>query len=136
MTKQKKKVTKKRVIKTQFSTNYNYESTGKNKDMGKSMTLPDQNLTIKELLDRHSRGVSLGAPDLQGEYFDTEVPRFSDLTEMLEYKKDLEQKRKELTEQINAEIESGKQQKPVVEDTEAEKKASEELDADKKTPKQ
>ena len=59
MTKQKKKVTKKRVIKTQFSTDYNYESTGKNKDMGKSMTLPDQNLTIKELLDRHSRGVNL-----------------------------------------------------------------------------
>jgi hypothetical protein len=125
----------KKLIKTQFS-GKTYQSSGYKKKMGKSMTLPDQNLTIKELLDRHSRGVSLGAPDLQGEYFDTEVPRFNDLTEMLEYKKDLEQKRKELTKQINAEIEASKPQKPVVEDTEAEKKASEELDADKKTPKQ
>ena len=130
----KKKVIKKRVIKTQFSTDYNYESTGKNKDMGKSMTLPDQNLTIQELLERHSRGVPLGAVDKQGEYFDTEVPRFNDLTEMLEYKKDLEEKRKELTKQINAEIEASKQQKPVVEDTEAEKEADDK-DADKKTPK-
>ena len=129
MTKQKK------VIRTQFSGKI-FQSSGYKKKMGKSMTLPDQNLTIKELLDRHSRGVSLGAPDLQGEYFDTEVPRFSDLTEMLDYKKELEQKRKELTKQINAEIAASKPQKPVVEDTEAEKVASEELDADKKTPKQ
>ena len=111
---------RKKVIRTQFS-GKTFQSSGYKKKMGKSMTLPDQNLTIKELLDRHSRGVSLGAPDLQGEYFDTEVPRFSDLTEMLEYKKELEQKRKELTKQINAEIEASKPQKPVVEDTEAEK---------------
>lgn len=123
------------VIRTQFS-GKTFQSSGYKKKMGKSMTLPDQNLTIKELLDRHSRGVSLGAPDLQGEYFDTEVPQFNDLTEMLEYKKELEQKRKELTKQINAEIAASKPQKPVVEDTEAEKEASEELDADKKTPKQ
>ena len=126
---------RKKVIRTQFS-GKTFQSSGYKKKMGKSMTLPDQNLTIKELLDRHSRGVSLGAPDLQGEYFDTEVPRFSDLTEMLEYKKELEEKRKELTKQINAEIAASKPQKPVVEDTEAEKEASEELDADKKTPKQ
>ena len=128
MTKQKKTINKAKC--------YLGQSTGYKKDMGKSLTVPDQNLTIKELLDRHSRGVSLGAPDLQGEYFDTEVPRFNDLTEMLEYKKDLEEKRKELTKQINAEIEAGKQQKPVVEDTEAEKEASVKEDADKKTPKQ
>ena len=126
---------KKKVIKIQFS-GKQYQSSGYKKKMGKSMTLPDQNLSIGELLERHSRGVPLGAVDKQGEYFDTEVPRFSDLTEMLEYKKDLEEKRKELTKQINAEIASNKPQKPVVEDTEAEKKASEELDADKKTPKQ
>ena len=125
---------KKKVIKTQFS-GKQYQSSGYKKKMGKSMTLPDQNLTIGELLDRHSRGVSLGAVDKQGEYFDTEVPRFNDLTEMLEYKKDLEQKRKDLTKQINAEIEASKQQKPVVEDTEAEKQADDK-DADKKTPKQ
>ena len=125
---------RKKVIKTQFS-GKTFQSSGYKKKMGKSMTLPDQNLTIQELLERHSRGVSLGAVDRQGEYFDTEIPRFNDLTEMLEYKKDLEQKRKDLTKQINAEIEASKQQKPVVEDTEAEKEADDK-DADKKTPKQ
>ena len=129
-------MTKRKIqFKTQFS-GKTYQSSGYKKKMGKSMTLPDQNLTIQELLERHSRGVPLGAVDKQGEYFDTEVPRFSDLTEMLEYKKELEEKRKELTKQINAEIEASKPQKPVVEDTEAEEKASEELDADKKSPKQ
>jgi len=110
-----------------------WNSSGHKKDMGKSMTVPDQNLTIGELLDRHSRGVSLGATDMQGEYFDTEVPRFNDLTEMLTYKKELEEKRKELTKQINEELASNKPQKPVVEDTEADKSVE---DADKKTPKQ
>ena len=126
---------RKKVIKTQFS-GKTFHSSGYKKKMGKSMTLPDQNLTIQELLERHSRGVPIGAVDKQGEYFDTEVPRFSDLTEMLEYKKELEEKRKELTKQINAEIEASKPQKPVVEDTEAEKEATDKEVADKKSPKQ
>lgn len=126
---------RKKVIRTQFS-GKTIQSSGYKKKMGKSMTLPDQNLTIQQLLERHSRGVPLGAVDKQGEYFDTEVPRFNDLTEMLEYKKELEEKRKELTKQINAEIEASKPQKPVVEDTEAEKEATDKEVADKKSPKQ
>ncbi len=126
---------RKKVIRTQFS-GETFHSSGYKKDMGKSMTLPDQNLTIQQLLERHSRGVPLGAVDKQGEYFDTEVPRFNDLTEMLEYKKELEEKRKELTKQINAEIKASKPQKPVVEDTEAEKEATDKEVADKKSPKQ
>ena len=98
---------------------------------GKSMTVPDQNLTIAELLDRHSRGVSLGAPDLKGEYFDTEIPRYDDLTDMLEHKKALIQKQKNLTKEINKELASKKEnkketslkEKPVDEVTEAEEKA-------------
>lgn len=78
---------------------------------GKSMTLPDQNLTIGELLDRHSRGVSLGAPDLKGEYFDTEIPRYEDLTDMLEHKKELVQKQIDLENQIK------EQQKQVQKET-------------------
>ena len=99
---------------------------------GKSMTVPDQNLTIQELLDRHSRGVSLGAPDLKGEYFDTEIPVFDDLTDMLQYKKDLIQKQIDLEEQIKQE-QALKQKESVVEDTQAEKEAepSEEKDPSK-----
>jgi hypothetical protein len=70
--------------------------------MGKSITVPDQNLTVRELLDRHARGVSLGAPQLKGEYFDTEIPKFDDLTDALEYKKNLIKKAEELDKKIKA----------------------------------
>ena len=44
----------------------------KNKWNGKIMdqtvhTVPDQNLSIRELLDRHSRGLPLGASENQGQ---------------------------------------------------------------------
>lgn len=87
------------------------QSSGYKKKPGKSMTLPDQNLSIAELLDRHSRGVSLGAPELKGEYFDTEIPRFDDLTDMLEHKKELVQKQIDLENQIK------QQQKQVQKET-------------------
>lgn len=88
-------------LRQQF-TGKTFYSSGYKKDMGKSMTVPDQNLTIKELLDRHSRGVPLGAPQLKGEYFDTEIPKFDDLTDALEYKKDLEKKKAKLEELLKS----------------------------------
>ena len=57
-----------------------------------TQTVPDQNMGIRELLDRHSRGVPLGVNNRRGEYFDTEIPRFDDLTDMIEYKKELQGK--------------------------------------------
>tara|TARA_B100000287_G_C20652296_1_gene787348 strand:- start:2027 stop:2401 length:375 start_codon:yes stop_codon:yes gene_type:complete len=113
-------------------TNKKYQSSGYKKKMGKSMTLPDQNLSIAELLDRHSRGVSLGAPDLKGEYFDTEIPRFDDLTDMLEYKKNLVQQQIDLEEKIREE-QALKQKKSEVVDSQEEKEAepSEEKDPSK-----
>lgn len=80
----------------------------KNKWKGKKMdqtlnTIPDQNLSIRQLLDRHSRGLPLGASQNQGEYFDTEIPRFDDLVDMMEHKKRLVQEHKDLTKQIENE---------------------------------
>ena len=66
-------------------------------------TVPDQNMGIRELLDRHSRGVPLGVNNRQGEYFDTEIPIFEDLTDMLEHKKDLQGKMREHNAIIKAE---------------------------------
>ena len=117
-------------------------STGYNKDMGKFMTLPDQSLTIRELLEKHSRGVALGVPEVKGEYFDTEVPRYDDLTDMLNHKKALEEQKKELMKQIKKEQAAKKaasvrdkslKEKPVVEDTEADKGVEK---TDKKSPPQ
>ena len=66
-------------------------------------TVPDQNMSIRTLLDRHSRGLPLGASAKQGEYFDTEVPHFDDLTDVLKYKKNLKNKEKELVSSIKKE---------------------------------
>ena len=87
----------------------------KSKYKGKKMdqtvnTVPDQNLSIRQLLDRHSRGLPLGASQNQGEYFDTEIPRFDDLVDMMEHKKRLVQEHKDLTKQIENEQTAPKQQ--------------------------
>ena len=66
-------------------------------------TIPDQNLSIRQLLDRHSRGLPLGASQNQGEYFDTEITRFDDLVDMMEHKKQLVKEHKALTKKIEAE---------------------------------
>ena len=80
----------------------------KSKYKGKKMsdevlTVPDQNLSIRTLLDRHSRGLPLGASERQGEYFDTEIPRYDDLVDMMEHKKSLVKQHKDLTKQIETE---------------------------------
>ena len=86
----------------------------KNKWKGKKMdqtvnTVPDQNLSIRQLLDRHSRGLPLGASQNQGEYFDTEIPRYDDLVDMMEHKKILVQEHKDLTKQIEKEQKAQKE---------------------------
>ena len=86
----------------------------KSKYKGKKMdqtvnTIPDQNLSIRQLLDRHSRGLPLGASQKQGEYFDTEIPRYDDLVDMMEHKKQLVQDHKDLTKKIENEQKAQKQ---------------------------
>lgn len=99
MKKQGKQV-KKVVFYTQFTNTPNY----KGKKMSEELhTIPDQTLTIRSLLDNHTRGIPLGVNQRVGEYFDTEIPRFDDLTDMLEYKSQLMERNKELNKLIRQE---------------------------------
>lgn len=77
-----------------------YKGTKSKIKPGVSLTVPDQNLTIAQLLDRHSRGIPLGASQKTGEYFDTEIPRHEDLTDALEHKQNLIKKEQELNKEI------------------------------------
>tara|TARA_B110000003_G_scaffold271674_1_gene306239 strand:- start:376 stop:744 length:369 start_codon:yes stop_codon:yes gene_type:complete len=114
----KKRVTRKRLI---FRTQYNSPVyTGKEMST-ETLTVPDQNMSIKTLLDRHSRGLPLGVSEQKGEYFDTEVPRFDDLTDMVAYKKELAIKHKELMKKAEDEI-SAKKAATVKEPVEEQKK--------------
>jgi hypothetical protein len=67
------------------------------------LTQPDQTKSIRDLLDNHTRGIPLGVKTRQGEYFDTPIPRFDDLTDMLEYKAQLMDRNKELNKLIQTE---------------------------------
>ena len=57
---------------------------------GKSETVPDEGLTVKELMERHTRGI--GSPIREGLYLDEyglEVPRITDLTDIQEMRERL-----------------------------------------------
>lgn len=65
----------------------------------KSQTVPDQSLTMRQLLDRYAKGLPLEAkePVYYGE--DTEIPNFKkmDLTELAEYRENLNEDIKRLS---------------------------------------
>jgi hypothetical protein len=107
----KRTTTKKLMFRTQYNTS---AFTGKKMD-STLLTQPDQNMSIKDLLDRHSRGLPLGATQQKGEYFDTEIPRFDDILDAVEYKKSLQQKQKDLESKIKADQQSAKQKEKQME---------------------
>ena len=92
-----KVVNKKPIIYTQYG---NTPPIKGKKMSDEIMTIPDQTKTIRELLDNHSRGIPLGVNEQKGEYFDTPIPVFTDLTDIMEYKNQLKEKEKALNEII------------------------------------
>ena len=118
---------KQTIIKTHFNTQYNHNhSQGKKMDQV-GLAVPDQNLSIRELLDKHSRGLPLGVTQKQGEYFDTEIPVFTDLTDIPQFKKDLIEREKILTDQIQFE----QQQKKIKEESLSQQLAVTKVDSSK-----
>jgi pyruvate/2-oxoacid:ferredoxin oxidoreductase beta subunit len=73
------------------------------------VTQPDMTMSIRDLLDRHSRGLPLTTNERKGEYFDTEIPRFYDLTDMLKYKQELMDRNKSINNLIKDEKKAAKQ---------------------------
>lgn len=71
---------------------------------GASETEPDMTLTIGQLLERHTIGDNI--PHKQPVFFEMEVPTFSDLTDIEEYRTQLAQRVSE----VNKFIEDEKQQ--------------------------
>lgn len=99
------------------------------------MTIPDQTKTIRELLDNHSRGIPLGVNEQKGEYFDTPIPVFTDLTDIIEYKHQLKEKEAEINKLIAEEkakkLEELKETKPDTEKAEQAKKEIEKIEDSK-----
>jgi len=76
---------------------------------GVSDTVPDMTLSLGQLLERHSRGRDI--PMAEPLYFDTEIPTFSDLTDVDRYKEQLERRLEKTKEFIKNEKQKQEQQK-------------------------
>lgn len=65
---------------------------------GPSQTVPDMSIPVRELLERHSRGIGLGVALREGHYFEEdELPQILDITDL--------QARRRMLLQLSAEIE-------------------------------
>lgn len=76
-----------------FRVQFDFTYTGlDNLDMtsGESETVPDMNLTVRQLLENHTRGIDGNVQAKTPHYFETEVPTFKDLTDVDEYKEHLQ----------------------------------------------
>jgi len=80
-----------------------------------SQTRPDMSLTVKELLINHSRGIHSDVKQYEGQYFDTEIPRIDDITDLVQHKKDLEEFQKQLKEDVEKETKDIKKKKTATE---------------------
>lgn len=102
---------KKIVLRTCMNYDYEAKENVHDIDPGKSMTVPDMNLTVSQLMDRHTRGIGLGVAEKEALYLPEglEVKRPGDLTELIEYREELEAKAKELQGVIDAEIAANKE---------------------------
>ncbi|AXL14935.1 hypothetical protein [Microviridae sp.] len=76
-----------------------------------SLTVPDQTLGIKELLNNHTRGISSNVKMYEGEYFDTEIPIINDLTDLDDYRADLKARQIALENHIKAEDDAKRQKR-------------------------
>jgi hypothetical protein len=88
---------------------------------GESMTEPDLTMTLSQLLERHSRGKEI--PMRAPVFFQTEIPTFSDLTDIERYRDQLKRRLDETNEFITKEVEAEKARKKEAE-KESKKKAA------------
>lgn len=65
-----------------------------------SMTVPDQHLTVKQLLINHARGINSAIKNYDPQYFDTEIPVIEDIVDLMEYKEELAARQKEIDAEI------------------------------------
>lgn len=88
---------------------------------GESVTVPDLNLTVRQLLENHTRGVNGKVSMNQPLYFDVEIPNIQDITDVEKYRDHLEERLEATKEFIKNERDAKAKAKA---DEEAEKSAS------------
>lgn len=88
-------------FKRQFQKKYKGHEGVKNK--GISATIPDMNLTLKELLHNHTRGITSDVKHHEGQYFEEqEIPEILDLNDLTELQNENKKKDAETAQKIKS----------------------------------
>ena len=80
-----------------------YRGTPGKKMSQEQNTVPDMSLTVRQLVENHTRGHDSNVHVSQPLYFDTEVPVFTDLTDVDAYRNHLKNQMELIDEQIKQE---------------------------------
>lgn len=94
-------------FRTQFNETYQGDA-GEEMD-SQSLTVPDMDIGIRQLIINNSRGIENDIYEMPENYTeDMEIPTYTDMSELWEAKMDLEDQRKELQEKVNKELKEEK----------------------------
>lgn len=91
----------KKIVKVQFDIEYGGDP-GKTMD-GSTDTVPDMHLTVRQLLENHTRGIDDTTQVRQPFYFDTEIPTINDITDVEAFKASLESRLEQVNQFIQEE---------------------------------
>lgn len=92
-------------------------------------TQPDMTLTVRQLLEHHTRGISPAAQERHPVYFDIEVPTIKDITDVHAYREHLAEKMEQTDQFIKEEKAAAKKAKADAEKAKKEaENASKQLD--------
>lgn len=99
----------KRVFKIQFD--IEYDGDAGSTPIGTSKTVPDMNLTVRQLLENHTRSPEGEEAVTQPMYFGIQVPKITDLTDVELYKQRLKEELKRTQDFIDNDIAEAKAKK-------------------------
>lgn len=94
------KKTRKPVFRMQFDPNYK-GAAGETSDKP-SETVPDMSISIRKMLENHTRGTHSDVHVHEANYFETEIPRIDDITDLMLYREDLYERKAKIEEEIKA----------------------------------
>lgn len=98
-----------RRFKVQFGKNYK-GSPGESSNL-QSATIPNDHLSLQQLLQNHTRGLGTGVTHNNGVFTgDLVAPRYADITERMDDLQALDQEQKRVQEEIDEAIEEKKRQ--------------------------
>ena len=73
--------------------------------------MPDLNLTVRQLLQNHTRGKTSEIEVREPVYFEQEIPTIRDITDVEKYKEQLERRLDEVNEFIKNDVENAQEEK-------------------------